>query len=349
VDATITKACAADGTWMGPEPICGKAENPTTMPDNGQQVAKAPVGGAGRTSATDATTSMGTNITITDLPADFDSFSTYFDKYISLFDGVVSIIGSKKCTQTMPDNEGESVMIHAAKIFAEYIDGNRDGEPDNTAVATALGESHSATTITMFGSQHDIAMIRQRFPISPKRHYHDLECDETPAGGECSGEPEECFDNAHCELVQVLINQGFAQVFPEIFAPSYGVVADDDPDDDKFPELGTHSVTAVNMGANVGDCGYAFNGTLTYPNCTGMYHYSDKTCGFSCLVSEYNYWSLTAILGGQEATAGRCDLISEEWELCTPEEMAEGDPAQYSVMTNTSYGLPTIWPLGGYS
>lgn len=65
-------------------------------------------------------------------------------------------------------------------------------------------------------------MIRQRFPNSPKRHYHDLECDETPAGGECSGEPEECFDNAHCELVQVLINQGYAQVFPEIFAPSYG-------------------------------------------------------------------------------------------------------------------------------
>lgn len=139
-------------------------------------------------------TSVGTNITVTDLPADFSSFSTYFDKYISLFDGVVNILGelpsrfrrlsidlplhehsvagkpatvpttavttilpsqpprfvscahractmlgSKKCTQTMPDDEDESVMVHAAKIFAKYIDGNRDGEPDNTAVATALG------------------------------------------------------------------------------------------------------------------------------------------------------------------------------------------------------------------
>ena len=52
--------------------------------------------------------------------------------------------------------------------------------------------------------------------------------------------------------------------------------------------------------------------------------------------------------GGQEATSGRCVLISEEWELCTPEEMAEGDPAQYSVMTNASYGLPTVWPMGDY-
>ena len=145
----------------------------------------------------------------------------------------MNILGSKKCTQTMKDDPDESsVMVHAAKIMAEvgccsrcartafsvfypshgpafisiqYIDGNRDGEPDNAAVAAALGESQSATTITMFGSQHDPAMIRQRFPALPKRHYHDLECDETPEGGECSGEPQECFDNAHCELVQVLI------------------------------------------------------------------------------------------------------------------------------------------------
>ena len=52
----------------------------------------------------------------------------------------------------------------------------------------------------------------------------------------------------------------------------------------------------------IGDCGHAYDHTFKYPDCTGKFHYSDATCEYDCLVSEYEWWSLTTLLGGQDGT-----------------------------------------------
>ena len=49
-------------------------------------------------------------------------------------------------------------------------------------------------------------------------------------------------------------NYGHVKVYPEIFGREPG------------------SIMANNMERIIGDCGYAFNGTRTWPNCTGHYH-----------------------------------------------------------------------------
>ena len=90
--------------------------------------------------------------------------------------------------------------------------------------------------------------------------------------------------------------------------------------------------------------------------CTGKFHYSDKTCEYDCLVSEYEWWSLTTILGGQDGTGAppgsgagpRCHDIAEEWESCTKLELAKNDPGIVKIMTDPTYGLPTRLPWGEY-
>lgn len=66
-------------------------------------------------------------------------------------------------------------------------------------------------------------------------------------------------------------------------------------------------------------------------SCQGFYHYADTTCDFSCLLTEGFYWSLTSLLGGQDACECharkdhyRCCSISDEWRPCTSHEMRRG-------------------------
>lgn len=41
---------------------------------------------------------------------------------------------------------------------------------------------------------------------------------------------------------------------------------------------GSGSAASLTMEAMIADCGYAHNGTRTWPNCVGVYHYDDRTC-----------------------------------------------------------------------
>eukprot|EP00666_Eupelagonemidae_sp_cell4sb_P000715 gene715-13661_t len=64
---------------------------------------------------------------------------------------------------------------------------------------------------------------------------------------------------------------------------------------------------------------WTYLGTFKYPKCTGHFHYSDRTCDFACLASEYEWWSITSLLGGQDGSQGapnkgRCEDIADEWE-----------------------------------
>jgi hypothetical protein len=106
------------------------------------------------------------------------------------------------------------------------------------------------------------------------------------------------------------------------------------------------------MDALIGDCGFAFNGTYTWPNCTGMYHYEDATCDYSCLAVEYTFWALTSLLGGQSnpiAPPNRCERISQEWQLCTPAMVQVHDPIMTAVFRTPAMRLPTCDPDGRYA
>ena len=170
-------------------------------------------------------------------------------------------------------------------------------------------------------------------------HPHDVECDETPH--EDPKDPD-TYDNAYCEVTQQIFNMGYRAVFPDVF----------------FDKKGSRVADA--MDKLIGDCGHAYDHTFKYPHCTGTYHYDDKTCEYDCLVSEYEWWILTTYLGGQDGHLvpplgkpddpdGRCADIADEWEQCTKALLEKNDPAGVAILTNETYGLPTVLPWGNYT
>ena len=113
------------------------------------------------------------------------------------------------------------------------------------------------------------------------------------------------------------------------------------------------SLVANAMDKTIGDCGHAYDHTFKYPHCTGKYHYSDKTCEYECLVSEYEWWALTTLLGGQDGhlvpPKNRCQDISDEWEMCTKTLLEAHDSGIVAIMTDPKYNLPTKLAYGNYT
>ena len=106
------------------------------------------------------------------------------------------------------------------------------------------------------------------------------------------------------------------------------------------------------MNALIGDCGFAFNGTYTYPNCSGMYHYAAESCDYKCLAVEYTFWAVTSLMGGQApplAPEGRCESIGQEWQLCTPAMVELHDPVFTALVRTPALRLPSRHPDGRYA
>ena len=83
-----------------------------------------------------------------------------------------------------------------------------------------------------------------------------------------------------------------------------------------------------------------------YPD-GGWYTYDDRTCDYGCQITEYVYWGLTSLLGGQDF-AGRRENIDNEWRLNTPAKLKAGDPGLYRLLTDPKYRFPTALPDGSY-
>ena len=85
----------------------------------------------------------------------------------------------------------------------------------------------------------------------------------------------------------------------------------------------------------------------SYP-ADAWYTYDDKTCDYSCMVTEYFYWGLSSILDAQ-SYSGRLDEIGDEWDLNTESKVKATDPTLYDLLTDSKYKLPTRIPDGTYT
>ena len=138
--------------------------------------------------------------------------------------------------------------------------------------------------------------------------------------------PEEGFDAAIEEILHLISEAGYKDLYPEAFGT--------DP--------GTRLTDAMDL---------ARGGRFTeipaeYPE-GAWYSYDDETCLYDCMAAEYFYWALSTILGAQ-SDPERCEWISNEWRACTAEAIAERDPAVYTLMTDPEFRMPTVLPDGSY-
>tara|TARA_B110000967_G_scaffold206798_1_gene254436 strand:- start:788 stop:1615 length:828 start_codon:yes stop_codon:yes gene_type:complete len=201
-------------------------------------------------------------------------------------------------------------LLHAANLMAQYLDNDEDGSVDNLTLLNALNSNNAA--LFMWKSESQINLNAQ-----------DLGANETNPYWHTNDHTGQ-FDAALEEIWHVITHTGYANAYPTIFGENPG--------------------TSL---ANAMDIARGGNFTTIpnpYPE-NAWYTYDDQTCEYECMSTEYIYWAMSSILGGQE---NRLNEISQEWDLNTSELVQSTDTGIYSLLTDPQYKFPTVLPDGTY-
>ena len=265
------------------------------------------------------------SIETVEIPSEFSAFKQAgCDKYVNVFG--VHIFASPTTS--------EDKLAHAAGVLAQYLDNNEDGTPDNTRVLSHLVSRN--VFIIMPGTEAEMDRLEMGMvDEAGYRFGQDLYGEETKpdflVDGKINAPDGSYYDGALEEILHPITQHGYANAYPEVFGEE------------------RESVLAKCMDAARG--GYfeqvPKGGPKSgYPS-EAWYHYTDETCDYGCMITEYIYWALTSILGTQDFL-GRHEALKVEWELNTRERVRTGDAAVYELLTDPQYKFPTKAPDGNY-
>jgi hypothetical protein len=209
-------------------------------------------------------------------------------------------------------------LTHAATVMAEYLDNDEDGTVDDPDVVASMVRNRAI--LVMFASSHALegsgifeSAVLDGFWAQ------DLQADETLIEGR--------FDATLEEVLHLISTSGYGQVYPDALGEAPG----------------SRLTDAMDLARG----GRFLEVPRQYP-AGAWYHYDDRTCDYRCMATEYFYWGLTTLLGGQ-SSPGRCAEISAEWEVCTPNDLAVRDGDLHDLLTDQQYHLPTVLPDGDYA
>ena len=216
---------------------------------------------------------------------------------------------------------GDSKILHAAKVMAQYLDNDEDGKVDNHKVVDKLKSVNA--TLVMFKDENEAENFDYDGPDLD--HAQGLWDEETiPSFNKNSTNSR--FDASLEEVLHLITHEGYSEVYPDL-----------------AEKKGSKLANAMDKARG----GYFESPPSTYP--TGAwYSYDDETCEYDCMITEYFYWALTSIMEGQ-AYPGRLNEIGHEWKFNTLEKVKIGDPDVYSLLTDAQYKLPSILPDGEYN
>ncbi len=265
------------------------------------------------------------SIEIVEIPSEFSVFRQVgCDKYVNVFG--IHIFASLTTS--------EDKLSHAAGVLAQYLDNNEDGVPDNAPVLSHLVSRN--VFIIMPGTEAEMEGLEMDLvEEAGYRFGQGLYGEETKpdflVGGKISTPDGSYYDGALEEILHPITQHGYANAYPEVFGEERG------------------SVLAKCMDAARG--GYfeqvPQGGPKSGYPAEAWYHYTDETCDYGCMVTEYIYWALTSILGTQDFP-GRHEALEVEWELNTRERVRTGDATVYALLTDPQYKFPTKAPDGNY-
>ena len=314
-------------------PVPSAAPTPTPTPTPIPVPTQAPAPSAAPTpTPIHGNTQVG-EIKIGKLPLDWESLSGGLNRYASVF-GVNFF-----ATSNTPDDK----LVHSVNVLAEYLDNDADGLADNEKVLKAL----LAVNASMIMSDTEDDLDRSLDALPERFHqsvddgdilYTTLFADEVP--------PNDGPDASLEEILHLITQAGYARAYPDVFGEEQGseianymdvarggYFSEDDPSDCEDDP---------NENWATGQCAVPPNGV--YPN-DAWYTYTDTTCSYDCMVTEYTYWAITSVLGAQ---SNRCDAIADEWSLCTESQVESQDNAVYRLLGDPSFTLPTRIPKGDY-
>lgn len=258
------------------------------------------------------------------------SLDAYFAKRVDVFGIPVH------ATVDAPDER----VLHGAGVLAQYLDNDADGQPDNPLLVDTLVRHDGRLFMAVdrdeldgifdrIEADHPGSLARTAWWLSADGitvgdwSWQDLATEETLLPEEQAGAR---FDGALEEVLHLVSHVGLANAYSEAFAEAPGSRLAD-------------AMDKARGGRFVG-------APESYPE-GALYTYYDETCVYQCQATEYFYWALTSLLGGQAAPE-RLDDIGEEWRLNTRDKLEVGDPDVYALLTDPEYSLPTVLPDGVY-
>ena len=243
-----------------------------------------------------------------------EGFSRVFNRRIDVFGLAVY------ATAKVPERK----LLHAAGVLAQYLDNDADGKPDNRHVIVALREARGI--VFMFATSRAFERIDVHRHIPPRVWNRmmtiGLFADETRPVGGARGE----FDASLEEVLHLVTSGGYSKAYPEIFGERPG--------------------TAIARAMDRARGGFFRRVPRVYPR-RAWYSYDDRSCDYGCQITEYFYWGLTSLLGGQDYP-GRAAEIAREWKLNTPEKLKRGDPPLFGLLSDPKYDFPQRLPDGKY-
>ena len=218
-------------------------------------------------------------------------------------------------TKRMSDDK----VLHVANVMAKYLDNDEDGTPDDPALVETLVKRQAVMMV--FYDENEAERIDPEDLPNPDAAQVVFDMDIQP-GGAARGE----FDATLEEVIHLISFAGLAYTYPDAF--------------------GEYEGTLIAEAMDEARGGHFKDIPREYP-AGAWYTYDDHTCEYNCMISEYFYWALTSILGGQNFN-GRLEQIEHEWQLNTLTKVQEQDPTVFALLTDPQYKLATVLPDGNY-
>ena len=233
-----------------------------------------------------------------------NAINEFFPSKIEVYG--VKIIG----TEATPPKD----IKKAAKILKQWLDNNGDDKPDNSLVVDELVKNNAI--LAMGKTENDLESSFDNLIDILEESDVDIDKFERSLIGLISDEPNIAYIE---EILHLVTQVGYANAYPEVFGEFKG--------------------SRISKAMDVARGGFFKITPKVYPD-NSWYHYYDKSCNYSCMITEYFYWSLTSLLGAQ---INRYDEISEEWELNTPKKM-ERDKLMMELLQDKKYQIPERLP-----
>jgi len=213
-------------------------------------------------------------------------------------------------TEKVKDND----LSKATKILEQWLDNNNDGKIDNQLVLTSIIKNNAK--IIMGSSEGNLDNSFDELMEMAEDLNIDPDSFEPQLIALVANEPKIAYLE---EILHMITQWSYAFAYPKVFGEVRGT------------EL------AIAMDSARG--GYFENVPNRYP-ANSWYHYDDDECDYSCMITEYIYWSITSLLGAQK---NRLEDIEDEWGLNTPVKM-QNDKKFIIIYNNLEYNLPTKLP-----
>ena len=239
-----------------------------------------------------------------------------FPKYVNIFD----------CIHVYAEASiSDQKVLHAAAIAAELLDNDEDGVIDDINVKNELMSVYTVMPLFAYEGSNaedilfdnfDDLMDNNNFCAGAVLYNNEIDPSSPGFWGE---------DASVEEMLHTINACSHVEIYPDVFGL--------DPNSSQMSDA-----------MDVARGGQFLSIPNQYPP-EGWYHYDDWTCDYQCMAMEYLYWCIVTNMGLLDNNM-ICWGISNEWELCTPEEFENTDVLMHAIITDTQYNMPQIAPDG---